>query len=294
MVTESDRIVEMLRADPVDFAGELSLLRTRFSGLAGAQPLPAPARSREMMLGGVPVQEISSPDDEPGVVIFVHAGGFIAGSAEASRPLAARIAGACRRRVVSVDYSLAPEHPFPAARDELAAVFDALVMQGEDAGRIALVGASAGGGLALQFLADRASSPEAALPGALAVISPFADLALTGSSMTDKAADDPSLTPEGLARCAADYLGARPLRDADVLGASLIHFPPTLVQVGTREILLDDSLRLAGALAAADVDVRLECWAGMVHVFPTFAGVLREGREAIESLGAFVRSRIST
>ncbi|MGD8166396.1 alpha/beta fold hydrolase [Herbiconiux sp. P16] len=292
MVTESDRIVEMLRADPVDFTGDLAALRARFSALAGVQPLRPPDRLSERMLGGVPVQEISSADDERGVVIFVHAGGFVAGSAEASRPLAARIAAACRRRLVSVDYSLAPEHPFPVARDEVAAVFDALVAEGEDPRRIALVGASAGGGLALQFLADRAFSPSAELPAALAVISPFVDLALTGASMTSKAADDPSLTPEGLARCAADYLGGRPPGDADVLGAPLGHFPPTLVQVGGREILLDDSVRLAGALAAAGVDVRLECWAGMVHVFPTFAALLTEGREAIDDLAEFVRNRI--
>ncbi|WP_291048952.1 alpha/beta hydrolase [Herbiconiux sp.] len=289
VVTESNRIVEMLRANPIDFADDLLAVRARFRALPGAEAPTAPARVQESTLGGVPVIEISSPDDEGGIVVFVHAGGFVAGSARGSLALAGRIAAACRRRLVSVDYALAPEHPFPAARDQVAAVFDALVAEGEHPSRIALVGASAGAGLALQFVAARGGSAAGPVPGALAVLSPFVDLALTGGSMTANAADDPSLTRAGLARCARDYLGGRPSSVADVLGAPLGHFPPTLVQVGGREILLDDSVRLASALAAAGVEVRFESWSGQVHVFPTFAAVLAEGREAIERIGEFVR-----
>lgn len=293
MLTESDRIVELLRANPIDFDGDLAALRARFAVLPGAEAPDAPARVREHGLGGVPVIEITSPHDESGVVLFVHAGGFVAGSARGSLALAGRIAAACRRRVVSVDYDLAPEHPFPVARDQVAAVFDAVVASGEPPQRIALVGASAGAGVALQFLVSRAAAEPGRLPGALVVLSPFADLTSSGDSMVSNAPQDPSLTPAGLARCASDYLGGSEPAEAEVLGAPLGHFPPTLVQVGGREILLDDSVRLAGALATAGVEVRLEVWAGMVHVFPTFAGVLAEGREAIEGLGAFVRRHVS-
>lgn len=284
-MADVDEIIALLRADPVDLAGDLASVRARFATLAGADRPPPPATVRSATAAGVPVLEITHPDDGPGVVLFVHAGGYIAGSAEASLPLAARIARAAGRRLISVDYALAPEHPFPIARDQIAAVYDAVIDEGVRPAEVALVGASAGGGIALQFLVATTAAP----PGALVVLSPFADLELLGESMERNAPNDPSLTRSGLERCADDYLGAVPAVEADVLHAPLGHFPPTLVQVGSLEILQDDSVRLAAALARAGVEVRLENWAGMVHVFPTFAGALAEGREAIEGIGAFIR-----
>ncbi len=296
MSAESEQLIAKLRSDPVDFTADLDVLRARFSGLAA--PLDGAGVSvRDTVIGGVPVQEIVPPTASggAGVVVFVHAGGFIAGSAAASSPLAARLAVACGRRVLSVDYALAPEHPFPAARDQLAAVMAAVRADGGEPSSVALVGASAGAGIALQYLASQPSASGAQPPvGALVLLSPFVDLELSGDTMTTNAAIDPSLTPAGLARCAGDYLAGLPATDVDVLGVDLSALPRTLIQVGGLEILLDDSVRLASRLAHQGVDVRLECWAGMVHVFPTFAGVLPEGREAIARIGAFVReSRVA-
>ncbi|MCS5722569.1 alpha/beta hydrolase [Herbiconiux sp. CPCC 203407] len=283
-MSDIEGVIALLRSAPVDFTADLASLRARFATLADTDRPRPPATVRSATTAGVPVLEITHPDDAPGVVIFVHAGGYIAGSAEASLPLAARIARAAGRRLISVDYALAPEHPFPVARDQLAAVYDAVIDEGVRPAEIALVGASAGGGIALQFLVATTAPP----PGALVVLSPFADLELLGESMERNASDDPSLTRSGLERCAGDYLGATPAVEADVLHASLEHFPPTLIQVGALEILQDDSVRLAAVLARAGVEVRLQSWAGMVHVFPTFAGALAEGREAIEGIGAFI------
>jgi acetyl esterase/lipase len=284
-MSDIEGIVALLRADPVDFTGDLDSLRARFATLADTDRPQPPTTVRSTTSAGVPVLEVTHPDDGPGVVIFVHAGGYIAGSAEASLPLAARIARAAGRRLISVDYALAPEHPFPIARDQIAEVYDAIVDEGVPPAEVALVGASAGGGIAVQFLAATTAPP----PGALVLLSPFVDLELLGQSMERNAPNDPSLTRSGLERCAVDYLGATPPREADVLHARLEHFPPTLLQVGGLEILQDDSVRLAEALVRAGAEVRFENWAGMVHVFPTFARAVDEGREAIERIGAFIR-----
>lgn len=281
-----DGIIAALRAAPLDFAGDLDVVRERFERL-GMRDLPGgAARGVHGEVGGVPIiDHIAESGARSGVVIFVHAGGYVAGSAASSAALATRTASAARRRVVSVDYRLAPEHPFPAARDDVLAVYRGLLSEYRP-GEIALVGASAGAGIVLQALMALRDAGEA-IPAAGVLFSPFADLTLGGASYVFNAPRDPSLTPDGLRAAAAAYAVATPTTLAPTPEA-LRGLPPLQVHAGSIEILLSDSLAIADAGAEADVHVELHVWPGMVHVFPTFAAHLIEGRDALRMAGAFV------
>ena len=207
--------------------------------------------------------------------------------------LASDIARQAGTRVVTVDYRLAPEHPYPAAIEDAVAAYRGLLDSGLPAGRIALAGESAGAGLAVATLValKAAGLPQ---PSSAVVFSPWADLTLTGTSMTRKAAVDPSLTPQGLRRRVADYVGAADPDDALIspVFADLTGLPPLLIQVGSHEILLDDATRLAVRAAAADVEVTLEVTPGVPHVFQGFAALLDEAGAALASAGAFLRRRL--
>lgn len=282
-MTDDDRtsvqaVIARLRANPVDFADDLSLLRQQFDALGR----PATGQVTHTQLGGIPVLEIPG-DPDRGPVFFVHAGGYVAGSAAGTIGLAEALAEATHRRVLSVDYSLAPEHPYPTARDEVVTAYRALLEGGTPARSVSLVGASAGGGLVVQAL-QRLRDDGDPMPAAAAVISPFSDLTMSGPAYALNADRDPSLTRDGLAAAARHYLaGARPPRPSS---EDLRGLPPLQVHVGSLEILLSDALDLTAAAAAADVSVSLEVWPGMVHVFPTFAAVLPEGVQALRAIGA--------
>jgi epsilon-lactone hydrolase len=258
-------------------------------------PLPADVVATPGTLGGVPVVNVDVAGVESDDVIFyLHGGAYCIGSAAASVGLASDVVRRAGARAISVDYRLAPENPYPAAIDDAVAAYRAL-LESVPAARIAIVGESAGGGLTAATLValKAAGLPE---PGCAVMFSPWADLTLSGASITGKAAVDPALTPDGLRLRAADYGAGHPLDDPLVspLFANLKGLPPLLIQVGSHEILLDDATRLAVAAAAADVQVTLEVTPGVPHVFQAFAALLDEGAAALASAGAFLSAHFAS
>jgi epsilon-lactone hydrolase len=186
---------------------------------------------------------------------------------------------------------LAPEHPYPAAIEDAVAAYRGLLDSGQPSSQIAFAGESSGAGLTAATLValKAAGLPQ---PSGAALFSPWADLTLTGESMTTKAPVDPALTPEGLRRRAAEYLGQATATDGLVspLFADLTGLAPLLIQAGSHEVLLDDAVRLAARAAAADVATTLEVTPGVPHVFQAFAAMLDEGEAAPTSAGAFLRA----
>lgn len=280
-----DVIVAGLRRDPIDFTGDVEQIRSRIAGLHADAVPPDDVDQAKSRISGVPVLDLPGTG-RAGAVIFAHGGGYVAGSAAGSHDLVARIGRVTGRRVVSVDYRLAPEHPYPAARDDLVSVYRGLLAEGCAPKELAFVGSSAGAALTLEALTFLRDSGDQ-LPAAAVLLSPLSDHSLSGASYAFNAARDPSLTKEGVAACVNHYRnGAEAFEPPNP--DSYRGLPPLQVHVGSIEILLSDSIAVATAAASADVRVDLQVWPHMVHAFPTFAGQLGEGVEALEILGRFV------
>jgi monoterpene epsilon-lactone hydrolase len=233
--------------------------------------------------GGVPAHWLAAPGADTGrVLLFLHGGGFEFGSVRSDG-----------ERVLLPEYRLAPEHPFPAAIDDVLAVWRWLrTAQALGARSIAVAGDSAGGGLAVALLVATRDAGEP-LPAAAVLMSPTVDLTSSGASMTERADQDPISTPAMLRQFASDYLaGADPKTPlASPLFAQLAGLPPLLIQVGTADLLLSDSERLAAAAAEAGVDVTLEIGEGLPHVYQLMLGT-PEAAEATGRIGKFLRARL--
>jgi len=255
--------------------------------------VPRPPRRFEMAqrkLSGVPAMRVSRRDAQTDRhILFLHGGGYVTGSPALYRHILWRFAAAARARVAAIDYRLAPEHPFPAALDDAVAGWQGLLAEGADPRRCAVMGDSAGGGLALALLL-RLRDTGAPLPSAAVAISPWTDLAMTGTSLGRNATSDPMENPDDVPFLARCYLGeADPMTPyASPLYGNPRGLPPTLIQVGGDEILLDDSVRMAQRMQAAGCKVELEVWPRMPHVWHAFAPIMPEARRAIARIGAFV------
>lgn len=221
-----------------------------------------------------------------GAILYLHGGGYIAGSPTGYRGLLARLAAATGLPVHAPGYRLAPEHPLPAALEDVRASWEALAATLRP-GRIALMGDSAGGGLALSLLSDlcRAGTPPAALVG----LSAWADLTGTGPSIHENAGADPLLPAERFSSQVAFALGGHPAEDPRVspLFAAYPGCPPVLLLASTTEILRDDSTRLAARLQAQGAPVTLRLWPGVPHAWLVF-GRLPESAEALELVARFL------
>lgn len=245
-------------------------------------------------LVGPPGRPLGRPLGQPlgggGVILYCHGGGYAIGSPRTHAALTSLLAAQAGANAISVDYRLAPEHPYPAGLDDALAVYRALLDSGTDPARVAFAGDSSGGGLATALLvaAREAGLP---LPAAAVLFAPWTDLTLSGASITGKQDADLMLSAAGLSVSAADYAAAaapgHPL--ISPLFADLTGLPPLLIQVGSHDLLLDDATRLAARAATADVEVRLEVTPGAPHVFQSFAGQLDEADAALASAGGFVR-----
>jgi epsilon-lactone hydrolase len=230
-----------------------------------------------------------------GTILYFHGGAHVFGSPETALSLTAGLVVRTGVRAISVDYRLAPEHPFPAAIEDAVAAYRALLDDGVDPSTIAFAGDSAGGGLTVTtcLAAREAGLP---LPAAIVAFSPGLDQTRTGASMDSKAGIDPIFTRESLGRMSALYLnGEHPNQPllSPALRADLTGFPPILLQAGTNEVLLDDSTRLAARAREAGVDVILDITADAPHVFQSYAGVLDEADEALDRAALFLTQRLS-
>lgn len=224
------------------------------------------------------------------VLFYLHGGGYSAGSCVTHRELAARLCLASGARVFVLEYRLAPEHPFPAALHDAVAGYRWLLAQGIAPQQLVIGGDSAGGGLAVATLLWLRAH-DVALPAANVLVSPWVDLALTGASMQTRAALDLSTSRDGLRRAATWYVQGQDLTQpfASPLYGDLHGLPPLLIQVGDHEVLLDDAIRLAERAIDAGVEVTLEVWDEMWHVWHASAEHVPEARQAIERIGVFVR-----
>ncbi|MCU1430460.1 MAG: Alpha/beta hydrolase fold-3 domain protein, partial [Actinomycetia bacterium] len=223
-------------------------------------------------------------------VLYLHGGGYCIGSIRTHRALAARISRATRLEVLLIDYRLAPEHPHPAAVTDAARAYDFLIASGIPANRIVIAGDSAGGGLTFAtLLALRDNNTP--LPAAGVAISPWTDLECNSETFTTRAELDPMCTAVGLKQMADWFLDGGNAREplASPLHADFADLPPMLIHVGDHEVLLDDSVRIAERARAAGVDVTLEVWPEMIHVWHAFAGMVPEADEAISRIAAFLR-----
>jgi epsilon-lactone hydrolase len=250
--------------------------------------------SRSSNLGGVPAVALEPLVGEPErTIVYFHGGGYVSGSPpDRYLPLAAAIALAARARVHAVDYRLAPEARFPAAFEDCLAAYRWTVRDGGvDPDTVAVVGDSAGGNLALAVTVA-ARDENLPLPSCVAVISPFADLTLSGASMELRKLADPYVTRELLQSMADDYLGGADPADprCSAVFADLRDLPPLLIQVGGDEVLFDDAVRIRDAAKAAGVDTTFQDWTHGIHVWPVYISAgLPESALAIEDLAAFVK-----
>lgn len=279
----------ILRGGPLNLAADLAGQRQVFEQMSAVQPLPADVRTSPRELGGVPAIMVEIDGTEPaGIVLYFHGGAYVIGSAQSSLGLAAEIARRAGVRVVTVDYRLAPEHPYPAAVEDALASYRGLLSETEP-GQIAVAGESAGGGLAIALLVA-ARDTGLPMPASAAVFSPFADLTLSGASIAGKAPADPALTEAGLRLRGGQYIAAGDpaAPTASPVFASLKGLPSLLIQAGSHEILLDDALRLAAHAARDDVAVQLQVTPGVPHVFQAFAGLLDEAGAALDEAGRFI------
>jgi acetyl esterase/lipase len=283
-------IEQAIRNRPVSTAVDIEGQRAGFAEqIGGNDGLPTVPVVPDT-LGGVPVAHIGTETGED-VVFHLHGGAYLLGSAAVMSKLSGAVGARAGARVISVDYRLAPEDPFPAGLDDAVAAYRALLDSGVPAARIAFLGESAGGGLVLATLLA-ARDVGLPLPSSAVVISPWTDLTLSGESMTNRAEADPTLAKDALAAAAAGYAGQTDPADPllSPVFADLHGLPPLLIQVGSNEILLDDAVRLAARAAADDVEVRLEVTPGATHVFQSYGAKLDEAGSALDAIGAFVRT----
>src|SRR4029077_8833284 len=230
-------------------------------------------------VGGVPgvwVRPASTRSDE--AILHVHGGWFVSGSATAYRHFVAHIAARGGTRAFVPDYRLAPEHPFPAAVDDVLATYRAMEKSGIR--RIAVTGDSAGGNLAL-VLASRLAAK------AVAAFSPVTDLTLSGATYETRADADWYFTKQQVTELVHAYLGNADANDplASPLQGGFSGLPPILIHVGDDEVLLDDSRRYVERALAGGVDARLDVWTGMPHGFPAIIGPIKASARALDAIG---------
>jgi acetyl esterase/lipase len=264
-------------------------------------PAARKVERRQHKVGSLPV-EVALPAgvieaSAPGAILYLHGGAFCLGSPWTHRALTTRLARAAGMPVWVPDYRLAPEYPYPAALDDAAACYEAMLASGLRADRIVVAGDSAGGGLAMALMLRlrlrlRLRARAAALPAGVALLSPLLDLDLSDPGLEARAGEDPMVGSAWLRQALAAYACPPDAPEHRPLDADLAGLPAMLIQVGTDEILLGDALRLAARAQDHGVRCRLEVFEARWHVFHLQAAQLRGARSAIGAVAAFARERV--
>ena len=291
----SRELEELLKSfrDAGTFDGDLMTMR-KMLNRAPAYPTPDDITWEPVDAGDVPAEWVIPRNCVPDrAAVYLHGGGYATGTLGSSRSLSSHLARATRAQLLAVDYRLAPEHPFPAAVDDAVTAYRFAVSNGHAPEAIALCGDSSGGGLALgTMLALRDLGDP--LPGIGICLSPWTDMTLSGASLQLNRDTDPMVSAATLGLMADAYLVDADRRSptASPLFAVLEGLPPLLLQVGSGELLLDDTRRFAERAEAAGVEVTLELWDGVFHVWHAFADVLPEARDAIARIGVYADQQL--
>jgi monoterpene epsilon-lactone hydrolase len=288
---ELQMLIDAKRADPYSPTKTIEELRGASAATGVAIPLPDGATYAIVDANGVNAEWVEAAgSSQDRTFMFIHGGGYYRGSAAGSRATAAYISAATEARVFSTDYRLAPEHPFPAAIDDVLTAYQWVLSQGVDPKRTVVGGVSAGGGLTLALLL-KLKDIGGTLPAAAVPISAWTDMKQTGETLVSKADVDPTISKAYLDRMSESYLnGADPGTPlASPLYGDLSGLPPLLVQVGTAETLMDDSRVFAERATSAGVDVTYEPWEDMIHGWHGSPHILPEAREAIVSIGNYFK-----
>ena len=287
---ELEKVLEIMRSRPVQ--PNLTIQEQRAQTEAMPRfPVADDVMCEEVDAGGVPGEWITAPGArEDGVVYYLHGGGYVLCSVNTHREMISRISRATGARALAINYRLAPECPFPAAVEDAVAGYKWLLSNGIEPGRIVVAGDSAGGGLTVATLVALRDAGEP-LPAAGICISPWADMECTG--VAKLAAQGSMIEYEGILKMAKAYVGEAPLRAplASPIHADLTGLPPLLIQVGGAEELIEDSILLEARAKECGVDVTLETWEDMFHVWHMYAPMLPEGQQAIDRIGEFVRGK---
>jgi monoterpene epsilon-lactone hydrolase len=272
-------------------------IRQEMDAIASNMPIHSDVKVEQVKVGAIHGEWIIP--NEPVVfndkaILYFHGGGFISGTCEFYRDLAARIAKASGTKILTIEYRLAPESPYPAANEDCMSAFLWLLANGYSAGNIVFGGDSVGASLALMTLITLRDGVEE-LPAGAFLLSPHTDLAhLDGESYQSRAELDPTGSLEGNKRILEVYLGNRTeeIPILSPLRMDLQGLPDLFIQVGDHEVLLSDSTRLADRAQAAGVKVELEIWDNMWTVFQMLAYMLPEAQQAIMNIGRFVRTKL--
>jgi monoterpene epsilon-lactone hydrolase len=281
-----------MRQAPLDLNGDLASLRSGFEEVMRYVPVPDDVQRVDIDLGGVSAIQVSIDGaDSSNLILYFHGGVYVIGSAAASVPLVADLSRRTNAMVVTVDYRLAPENPYPAAVEDARTAYEGLLSQGVEPSSIAIAGESAGGGLAVALLLAIRDA-DLPMPSSAFLMSPYADLTLSGSTIIDKQDVDPLFTAEVLRLRVGAYVAGADPSDPFIspVFADLRGLPPMLIQGGSHEILLSDATRLAAKAAEDDVALVLEVTPGVPHVFQGYAAFLDEGDAALNRAAAFLQT----
>jgi monoterpene epsilon-lactone hydrolase len=296
MSTEQKETIDaILRQSALPVGSGVEEQRRLFREAVSAQPLPADVTVTAASLDGVPTAEITIDGIEPRhAVLYFHGGVYVISDAFLAVGLASQVGRRTHAKVISVDYRLAPEHPYPAAVDDALTAYEAVLDDGIAPSDIGFAGDSAGAGLAVATLVN-ARDHGLPLPAAAYLMSPYVDLTLSGATMDTKRDVDPLLNRELLGPRVADYAQGQnaALGLISPVFADLSGLPPLIIQAGSHEVLLDDALRLARVAAIADVEITLDVTPGVPHVFQAYSPMLDEAGAALDRAGSLLSAYLA-